>query len=94
MQIGKDDDKVAKVARRRNRSPYPEKGLVANLRSTADKLSTVATRAMEEEELPEEAIEAVRALVEQASEALTQIERTHRGEPEPLRTGKRRGRLA
>lgn len=66
---------------RRNRSPYPEKGLVAGLQSAGEKLAVVASTAMQEDELSDDALSSLRELVAQASDFLTRIENQHKDEP-------------
>lgn len=73
-------DATAQPKRNGNRSPYPEKGLVAGLQSSGEKLSAAAGLAMTEDELSDEHLELFRNLVEQAQDFLQRIGEARRGE--------------
>ncbi len=91
MSSQPDADATAEPKPKRNRSPYPEKGLVAGLQSAGEKLSIAGGWAIAEEELTDEHLELFRTLVEQAQDLLERIGEVRRGEPDfPLTRNKRR----
>jgi hypothetical protein len=91
MPSQSDTDPTAQPKPKRNRSPYPEKGLVAGLQSAGEKLSTAGGWALAEEELTDEHLELFRTLVAQAQALLEKIGETRRGEPDvPLIRNARR----
>lgn len=75
-----DPDSATQPKRNANRSPYPEKGLVAGLQSSGEKLAAAAGQAMTEDELSDESMELFRNLVEQAQDFLQRIGEARRGD--------------